>query len=67
LKKERMKDSPTPTPTTAAAAPSSPTTPKDKPPTNTVFRDTRAELAQLLTKKEEIEVCYEEIFVLFSK
>jgi len=50
---------PTTTATTTTAAPatsSSPTTPKDKP-ANTVFRDTRAELAQLLKKKEEIEVC----------
>jgi len=66
-----MKDStPTPTTTTAAAAavaaatttsPSSPTSSKDKSTTNTVFRDTRAELAQFLKKKEEIEVCYTKI------
>lgn len=58
-----MKDSTptptTPTPTTAATpaatvtSPTSPTTTKEK----SVFRDTRAELAQLLKKKEEIEVC----------
>lgn len=48
-----MKDSTTssaPTPTTATAT--SPTTNKEKTST---FRDTRAELAQLLKKKEEIE------------
>jgi hypothetical protein len=63
-----MKDStPTPTTTTTAAAaatttsPSSPTSNKDKSTTNTVFRDTRAELAQFLKKKEEIEVCYTKI------
>ena len=33
----------------------SPTATKEK--TTSVFRDTRAELAQLLKKKEEIEVC----------
>jgi hypothetical protein len=59
-----MKDStitPTPPATTAAAAattsPASPTTTKEKSTTNNVFRDTRAELAQLLKKKEDIEVC----------
>jgi len=48
-----MKDSTT-APTTSS---SSPPTDKEKSTTNTVFRDTRAELAQLLKKKEEIEVC----------
>jgi hypothetical protein len=57
-----MKDStptstPTTTTTTAAAttttSPTSPTATKEK----SIFRDTRAELAQLLKKKEEIEVC----------
>ncbi len=47
----------TTTTTTTAAAPTSPTANKDKPAANTTFRDTRAELAQLLKKKEEIEVC----------
>lgn len=51
-----MKDS-TPIPTTTTTSPISPTANKDKSTTNTVFRDTRAELAQLLKKKEEIEVC----------
>ena len=46
----------TTTPTTSAT-PTSPTSNKEKPAANTVFRDTRAELAQLLKKKEEIEVC----------
>ncbi|CAF0868440.1 unnamed protein product [Adineta steineri] len=41
--------------TTAIVSPSSPNATKEKPTTNTVFRDTRAELAQLLKKKEEIE------------
>ncbi|CAF4302865.1 unnamed protein product [Rotaria socialis] len=36
-------------------APASPTTNKEKPTINHVFRDTRSELAQLLKKKEEIE------------
>ena len=53
-----MKDSTaTPTTTTTTALPASPTAVKEKATTSTVFRDTRAELAQLLTKKEEIEVC----------
>ncbi len=67
-RKIRMKDSPapasTPTPPTTAT-PSSPTPSKDKPTTNTVFRDTRAELAQLLKKKEEIEVCCKQKFFIF--
>lgn len=60
-----MKDSTptpaTPTPSTAAAAATtsstSPTVNKEKSTGNTAFRDTRAELGQLLKKKEEIEVC----------
>ncbi|CAF3923289.1 unnamed protein product [Rotaria magnacalcarata] len=40
---------------TTSPAPASPTTNKEKPPINHVFRDTRSELAQLLKKKEEIE------------
>jgi len=43
----------TATATTTTTSPTSPTTTKEK----TIFRDTRAELAQLLKKKEEIEVC----------
>lgn len=62
-----MKDSTSTTPTTTtttattttAPAPTSPTTNKEKTPNNTVFRDTRAELAQLLKKKEEIEVRFD--------
>jgi len=62
-----MKDStPTSTPTTTTAttaatttSPTSPTTTKEK----ATFRDTRAELAQLLKKKEEIEVCEEDLFI----
>lgn len=50
-----MKDS-TPTTPTTTTSPTSPTTNKEKTATNTVFRDTRAELAQFLKKKEEIEV-----------
>ena len=42
---------------TTSPAPASPTANKEKPPVNHVFRDTRSELAQLLKKKEEIEVC----------
>ena len=67
-----MKDStpnPTITPTAAAAttstSPKSPSINKEKSTTNTVFRDTRAELAQLLKKKEEIEVCSKILRVLF--
>ncbi len=58
-----MKDSTPNTPTaattitTTTTSPSSPTTNKDKSTANATFRDTRAELAQLLKKKEEIEVC----------
>ncbi|CAF3820397.1 unnamed protein product [Rotaria magnacalcarata] len=40
---------------TTSPAPASPTTNKEEPPINHVFRDTRSELAQLLKKKEEIE------------
>jgi hypothetical protein len=50
----------TTTTTTTTASPTSPTTNKEKTTTttpNTIFRDTRAELAQFLKKKEEIEVC----------
>ncbi|CAF3893614.1 unnamed protein product [Rotaria sordida] len=47
-----MKDSTT---TTTITSPTSPTTNKDKSITQHVFLDTRAELAQLLKKKEEIE------------
>ncbi|CAF2627065.1 unnamed protein product [Rotaria sp. Silwood2] len=47
-----MKDS---TATTTLTSPTSPTTNIDKSITNHTFRDTRAELAQLLKKKEEIE------------
>ncbi|CAF1495289.1 unnamed protein product [Adineta steineri] len=45
----------TATTTAAIVSPSSPNATKEKSTTNTVFRDTRAELAQLLKKKEEIE------------
>ncbi|CAF4400601.1 unnamed protein product, partial [Rotaria magnacalcarata] len=53
-KADRMKDSSV---ATTSPAPASPTTNKEEPPINHVFRDTRSELAQLLKKKEEIEVC----------
>jgi hypothetical protein len=52
-----MKDSTTANTTAPTTLSSSPPTDKEKSTTNSVFRDTRAELAQLLKKKEEIEVC----------